>query len=96
MRTGERGDNPQLVINSDAPFGLTCLLHELAHLIDDYYFDVKGDWHGPRFCGIASWLYDHFGAMPSYAYEAILKKHKVKFHPASKCSPAYLKSRSGP
>lgn len=89
---GRRGSNPKLVINSHYRFGLVCLLHELAHLVNDYYFDVNGDWHGPQFCGIASWLYDDYEVLPSYAYEAILRKHGVKFWPAERCSPVRLKT----
>jgi len=94
IELGAPGRNPQLVINTAYAFGLPGLLHELAHLVDGYHFNASDDWHGPRFCGITLWLYDHFKVIPSYAYEMILRKHKCKFWPPSRCSPAKLTKRN--
>ena len=88
------GANQLIVVNTHFVFDLPSLLHELAHAIDaSVNPNEKALDHGPRFCGIASWLYDHFKVMPWYAYELILKKHKVRYLTASECSPEKLKAR---
>lgn len=94
MQTEHGGANAVLVVNSAHAFDIPMLLHEMAHLIDTSCFsDDHVDFHGPRFCGIAAWLYDHFKVLPSYAYYEILKRHKVRFWTASRCSPKRIKKR---
>ena len=71
------------------PPTVTCILHELAHVIVDVYFENHED-HGREFVGVLSWLYDYYRVIPADAFGLILNRHKVNRRPLRYCSPKAL------
>lgn len=65
------------------------LLHELAHVVCEVYFDGAED-HGPEFVGIMMWLFDYFQIIPADAFSLILRRHGVRRRPPKYCSPEAL------
>ena len=75
------------------PPTVNTVLHELAHIITDVYFEGADD-HGREFVGILSWLYDYYKVIPADAFAVILKRHGVKRRPLRFCSPEALRKGS--
>ena len=73
------------------PVTVSTVLHELAHVITDFYFEHTED-HGREFVGVLSWLYDYYQVIPADAFAVSLRRHGVKRRSIRFCSPEALKS----
>ena len=72
------------------PVTASTVLHELAHVIADVYFDYAEP-HGREFVGVVSWLYDHYQVIPADAFGVVLRRHGIKRRPLRFCSPEALR-----
>jgi predicted SprT family Zn-dependent metalloprotease len=63
------------------------LLHELTHYIIDRIYVGHED-HGKQFAGVYMHLLDKYRIIPSIAFRAIAKKHRVKI--AGKFKPGAI------
>lgn len=64
------------------------LLHELAHYIVEWIYDDAEN-HGPQFVGIYMHLLDKYKVIPSCAFRAMAKKHRIKI--AGKFRPVTIR-----
>jgi len=56
------------------------LLHELAHyFVEELYYDISYEDHGPEFVGVYRYLLDRFNVLPCVAFDVLLKEGGVKF-----------------
>lgn len=74
------------------PRMLANLLHELAHVVTDYYYGENGiEPHGRELAGVLTYLYDRFHVIPEDALNVIWRRYKVKHKSAVESSPRALK-----
>ena len=67
-------------------------LHEAAHAITDYLLGQTTDAHGAEWLGVFIYLLDRFKVAPRAGLEAHARKLGLKFEPANKTSPRFIRS----